>query len=74
MKELALTSLRRRLGFSFRGRRRDGLLACCAALLHRRLAIALFEGCHSDGQDEFLLAVVIEFDNDMFFVAGEHGT
>src|SRR5581483_5055390 len=42
------------------------------ALFDRRLTIALFESAKDHGRHEFLLAVIVKFDNNSFVSAGHH--
>ena len=53
---------------------RSGFLAGGAALFHGRLPIALFQSRQRNGKHELLLAVIVEFDHDVFFRAGSHRT
>ena len=50
------------------------LLAGAAPLFYWRGSVALLEVREDDGQYEFLFAVVIPLDHDIFLVAGEHAS
>jgi len=49
-----------------------GLLLRAAAFFHRRLAIALLQIRKDNRQHELLLTVIVEFDDNVFVVAGKY--
>ncbi len=54
------------------GSSRSGLRLAAAALFNWRNAVAFLECRDDDMGEEFLLAMIVELDHDMLFVAGEH--
>jgi hypothetical protein len=53
-------------------RGRDRFLLCSAAFLGGRLAVALLQIRQNHREHELLFAVIVEFDGDVLFGAGEY--
>src|SRR5579863_1371050 len=51
---------------------RRGLFLGTTALFNRRRPVALLKIRKDDGKHELFLSVLIELDNNIFFIAGEH--